>query len=361
MVELGAINSSLSFGADVSGAKTLQANQKAVYCAQGQTHGHEGFLLSLKDAQEMLPSKSRNADVLFPFITGDDLLGQIDGQPTRYVIDFHPRNLFEAQRYSELFETVKKRVLPTRKNAAQEEEERNKKALKANAKAKLNRHHANFLAKWWQLSYPRQELVKTLGRIPRYVCCAQVTKRPIFEFISSEIRPNAALVVFPFADDYSFGILQSNFHWEWFTSRCSTLKGDSRYTSDTVFNTFPWPQKPTSQQVADVAKCAVKLRNVRRQVMKENQWSLRDLYRASEQPGKNPLKDAQDALDRMVAEAYGAGKAATPLVFLLGLNAQLARLESEGIEIVGPGLPSHARSDKSFTTSDCVEMSLETL
>jgi hypothetical protein len=139
------------------------------------------------------------------------------------------------------------------------------------------------------------------------------------------------------------------------------LKGDSRYTSDTVFDTFPWPQKPTSQQVAAVAKCAVKLREVRRQVMRANQWSLRELYRASEQPGKNPLKDAQEALDGVVAEAYGAGKAVNPLAFLLGLNAQLAGLESEGIEIMGPGLPSHAGSSRSFTTSDRVEMSLDIL
>jgi hypothetical protein len=31
--------------------------------------------------------------------------------------------------------------------------------------------------------------------------------------------------------------------------------------------------------------------------MEENEWSLRDLYRTLDLPGKNPLKDAQDALD----------------------------------------------------------------
>lgn len=42
-----------------------------------------------------------------------------------------------------------------------------------------------------------------------------------------------------YADDYSFGVLQSTFHWIWFINRCSTLKGDPRYTSNTVFDTFP--------------------------------------------------------------------------------------------------------------------------
>ena len=49
-------------------------------------------------------------------------------------------------------------------------------------------------------------------------------------------------MVFPFADDYSFGILQSGIHWAWFTAKCSTLTERFRYTSDTVFDTFPWPQ-----------------------------------------------------------------------------------------------------------------------
>ena len=41
-------------------------------------------------------------------------------------------------------------------------------------------------------------------------------------------RPSAvndALRVFPFADDYTFGVLQSAFHWVWFVNRCSTPKG----------------------------------------------------------------------------------------------------------------------------------------
>jgi len=45
--------------------------------------------------------------------------------------------------------------------------------------------------------------------------------------------------VFSFADDYSFGILQSGIHWAWVVAKGSTLKGDQNYTSDTVFDTFP--------------------------------------------------------------------------------------------------------------------------
>lgn len=82
-------------------------------------------------------------------------------------------------------------------------------------------------------------MIEKIESLPRYIVCSRVTKRSIFEFVSFDIRPNDALQVFSLADDYSFGILQSGIHWLWFTEKCSSLKGDSRYTSESVFNTFP--------------------------------------------------------------------------------------------------------------------------
>jgi hypothetical protein len=95
-------------------------------------------------------------------------------------------------------------------------------------------HHANFLKQWWLLGWARAEIIQHISKLPRYISCGQVTKRPIFEFISADIRPNAACMVFPFADDYSFGVFQSGIHWLWFTTKCSTLTERFRYTSDTV-------------------------------------------------------------------------------------------------------------------------------
>ena len=126
-------------------------------------------------------------------------------------------------------------------------------------------------------------MVSKINGIKRYIVCSRVTKRPIFEFVSSAIRPNDSLNVFPLDDDYSFGIFQSSFHWEWFIERCSTLKSDYRYTSDTVFDTFVWPQwgvlqlpdspKSTPKQpqlkikyAVEVAKAARDLRQIRNQI-----------------------------------------------------------------------------------------------
>lgn len=350
------INSALSLAVDLASAKSLSTNVNSQACFQGQTHGHKGFLISREEAESHFRSDKKYKDVLFPYLTADELLGNSDSLPERYVIDFRKYDIFSAKKFSELFNRIQNAVLPERKAAAKKEKERNEAAIAKNPKAKVNHHHANFLKKWWKLSYPRDELMDIVETLPRYCVCGQVTKRPIFEFVSSEIHPNAALVVFTLADDYSFGILQSSTHWEWFVARCSTLKGDFRYTSNTVFDSFPWPQKPTRSQVEAIAKAAVALRQMRRKVMKENKWSLRELYRTMEETPNNPVSEMHEKLDFAVRLAYGMKKNADVLAFLLDLNLKLAEREGNGETIIGPGLPPIIENPKKYVTEDCVRM-----
>jgi type II restriction/modification system DNA methylase subunit YeeA len=349
------IGPSLSFELDVSSAMRIEANAAHGGCFQGQTHGHKGFLVQPHDAKLRIAEHPEYAEVLFPFLIADDLIGERDAKPTRYVIDFQGKDIVEAQRYGDLFARIQRAVLPDRQKAAENEEARNKSVLDENPKAKVNSHHANFLRKWWVLSYAREDLIRALSRLPRYIVCGRVTKRPIFEFVDVRIRPNDALQVFPYADDYSFGILQSDTHWSWFVARCSTLKSDFRYTSNTVFDSFPWPQAPSEKAVKRVADAAVALRTRRNELRASHNLSFRELYRSLELPGDHPLKVAHSILDEAVRSAYGMTKDADSLAFLLNLNAQVASAEADGQEVQGPGLPDLIKSDEAYITDDCVE------
>jgi hypothetical protein len=88
--------------------------------------------------------------------------------------------------------------------------------------------------------------------------------------------------------------------------------------------------------------------------MTENQWSLRNLYRTLDLPGKNPLRDAQNDLDAAVRAAYGMKAKADPLAFLLALNQDVAAHEATGEGVVAPGLPACVEDAGSFITADCV-------
>jgi hypothetical protein len=350
------ISSALSYGFDVTKASVLRANAKSNGCYQGQTHGHKAFLIEADEAKAAIRANPITADVLFPFLIAKDFLARKDGLPSRYVIDFGDRDVLEAAKYKQLFDHVKGNVLPTRKQAAKTEAERNKPVIDANPDAKVNLHHANFLKRWWGLSYRRSDLMAVLSKLSRYIVCGRVTKRPIFEFISSDIHPNDALSVFPFDDDYSFGILHSDIHWAWFTERCSTLREDYRYTSTTVFDSFPWPQAPSKVDVKAIADASRRVRKVRGELRKKHGMSLRELYRSAELPGIHPLDAAHDELDAAVRKAYGMKPKADPLKFLFDLNQQLAASEAKGEPIVGPGLPNAFQSEKSLRSSDCLMM-----
>lgn len=353
--DLDEIGASLSFSTDVTNARSIKVNMRLGGCFQGQTHGHESFLLTLDETRAEIDFDSRNAEVLFPYLITNDLIGKKDSMPSRYVLDFHPRELLEAHSYKSLIIRIQKTVLPDREKAAKEEEGRNREALKVNPNAKVNHHHANFLNKWWLLSYPRTEMISAITKLKRYIVCGRVTKRPIFEFLSPSIRPNDSLIVFPYEDDYSFGILQSKIHWLWFINRCSTLKGDPRYTSNTVFDTFPWPQSSTLKAMAKVANSAVALRKLRLEMKAKHNLSFRELYRTLDLPGASPLKDAHEKLDEAVRESYGMTKTEEPLAFLLDLNHSVVSQEDAGELIVGPGLPLNIKEREKFITEDCLE------
>jgi hypothetical protein len=354
--EFPSINSSLSFGIDVSRAKPISANADPKACFQGQTHGHKGFLLAPDRAIALYREDDRNRDVIFPFLTENDMLSTFPPSPKRYVIDFRPRDLIESSKYGTPFAIVKNAVLPDRQQAAEKEEKRNEKVLKNNPDARVNVHHANFLKQWWLLSWAREEMIDEIKRLTRYITCGRVAKRPIFEFISPDIHPNDACMVFPFEDDYSFGILQSGIHWAWFVAKCSTLTERFRYTSDTVFDTFPWPQSPAPADVVRVADASKALRTVRRKLMEEANLTFRKLYRLAELPGKNALKDAQSELDAAVRSAYGMSGTQDPLAFLLALNEQVSLLEAKGSPVQAPGIPSGVEDAASLVSLDRMEV-----
>jgi hypothetical protein len=341
--ELGTINSALSPGLDVSRARALTANEKPQSCFNGQMIGHKAFLISREQRAEMARRDPSTLKVTFPYLNGITALTGADLD--RCVIDFEQRDRFEAEKYNEAFAWVTAHVLPDRERKAQEGKD---------SEGNLRPHHKAFLSRWWQLSFGRPELISRISAIPRYIACSLVTKRAIFVFVSSEIRPSNLLQVFAFADDYSFGVLQSGIHWDWFKNKSSKLKGDYGF-GEGVWNTFPWPQKPTREQIKAVAEAAVALRALRRETMRKLKYSLRGLYRTLDQPGDNPLRDAHARLDAVVRAAYGMTEDADPLAFLLECNLACAAKEKAGEKITPPGLPLPAKEHGAFVTEDCIE------
>jgi hypothetical protein len=334
------ISSSLSDKTDLKSAKVLNVNRGSCVVCQGITPGHEGFVLSRERALALIKGDRKSKKVLAPYLVGREVLSG-DGKPNRFLIDFDQASLFEAQEYCGAFEYVRDFVLPDIRSRAAEEHE-------------SESAHKDQISRWWLHWRPRDELKAAIRRIPRFLVCSRVTKRPIFIFIDSEIRPGDALQAFAFSDDYSFGVLQSNAHWQWFIAKCSKLKSDFRYTPESVFDTFPWPQSPTLAQTDAVAEAGRQVRRVRVDALSKVEGGLRAVYRLLELPGKNPLKEVQDALDGAVLAAYGFSPKKDLLAQLLALNLEVARREEAGEPVTAPGIPPGYPDPARLVTEDCI-------
>jgi len=331
----------------VTAALNLNCNTSPQQYFTGQMIGHSEFLVDRETRRRILDQSPSNKAVLFPYLNGDDFLS---GTPTfdRYVIDFGTRDQIEAKGYSAAFRHVELNVLPSRIANAEAGKD---------ASGKQRSHHKQFLEHWWLLSFGRPDLIARISRRKRFLVCSRVTKRPVFVFVSSSIRPGDALSCFPFDDDYTFGVIQSKLHWVWFTQKCSKLTERFRY-GEAVWNTFAWPQSPAAKDVKTVAAAGREVRRIRDEALKKIKGGLRAVYRTLELPGHNPLKDAHAALDAAVLAAYGFSAKKDLLQQLLDLNLKVAARIDRNEPVTAPGIPPDFPNPKSLITEDCIHPSV---
>ena len=396
--ECDEINSALSDETDVSGAKTLQCNLEPPISFNGQMLGHKGFLLTAEQRAKIISTDQTSKEVIFPYLNGEEML--TGGTPDRFVLDFTTKNQLEAAAYRSAFEWVKTNVLPDRESKAQ---------AGADKDGNVRPHHKAFLTRWWQLSFGRPELVSLIEKLPRYLVISLVSKRPIFVFVSSEIRPSNLLQTFVLADDYSFGVLSSDVHWRWFQCKSSKLTERFRF-GEGIWNTFPWPQfeigsapapgaadralavgaggRPSAEatskspesrvtpkgcregaatdtrgacapqtiaKIDAVAAAARELRRVRAEALPKIKGGLRALYRTLELPGANPLKDAHAALDTAVLTTYGFNPKRDLLAQLLALNQAVAAKIENWESVTAPGVPKNYPDASKLVTVDCIQ------
>jgi SAM-dependent methyltransferase len=324
-LETDFINSSLRPNIDVRHARKLPPNLAPQTCFQGQTPGvSDYFVLDQIRRDGLVAGDASSGRYIHPFLGGRDMLER----PTvdRWVIDIDNSDLISATSSApKLMEYLNKNVLPERQKVAAKKAQKSIEILAANPNAKVNRHHENFLARWWQLDYRRTALIDRIEKMDRYIATSRVAswrRATVFSYVDSSVRPGDSLSVFTLDDDYSFGILSSSIHRTWFEARCSTLKSDLRYTSTTVWDSFPWPQTPSDRNVRDIVKIVCEILDERQRYLDEG-LSLKSQYDTLRQPGRSRLRDLHSELDTAVMMTYGFSSSEDLLTQLLALNQDI--------------------------------------
>ena len=328
LVECLNINSSLSKEVSLSEAHSLECNKTPKLSYQGQTVGHDAFVIDERKRFELISKDSSSRLVIFPYLNGQVLLTDIKTRD--FVIDFQDMAIEEASKFKEVFAYVKKTVLPDREKKAESGK---------TSEGKRRSHHVGFLKKWWQHSFPRPELISKITKLDRYLACSIGTKRPLFVFVSPQIRPSNLVQVFCLQDDYSFGVLTSNVFWEWFKGKSSKLGGTTPRYGDDLWNSFPWPQNIDESSALKVASISRDIQQVRSDYISSTDGGLRRLYQSIETPGDSRLKELHFNLNKAVMDLYGIHSEDTIYSKLLALNNKIFSKIKNKEAVNGPGLP----------------------
>jgi SAM-dependent methyltransferase len=306
--KVGFINSSLTTNSDVSKALKLQSNRNKSF--QGIIPVGKGFYIDEKQAQLWISQDSKNRNVLKQSCSADDLTDNPHGNPSRWIIDFNDMSLEDASDYKLPFEHLKNTVKSERDN-------NRRKTTKFN---------------WWKFGEKRPAMRKTIDCLSHYFIVPRHSKW--FIFIPAEINwlPADSTTVVTSDDYYILGILTSNIHRLWVKAQSSTLKGDTRYTNTTCFETFPFPQIVSKNIVQQIRNKTIELHEYRTQQMDKKQWGITKLYNEFFHESKSDLSQLHQQLDELVMQAYNFKADDDILAKLLELNLELAAKEKEMLE-----------------------------
>ncbi len=311
--EVNLINSSLTSLTDVTQAKTLKANLNI--CFQGIIPIGKGFIITEKEAEEFIKNNPKNKKIIKLFSMGANLAQNVNGIPERWIIDFNDLSLEDASDYSLPFEHIKKNVKPER------EKNRAKRARKY----------------WWQLFAPRPAMREAIKNLAYYFAVPRVSKWAIFIPFNINWLPGDLNIIVASEDYYILGILTSKIHRLWMNAQNSTLGETTRYTNTTCFETFPFPQKLTSEIVKKIRETMIKLHQYRRDQMEKKQWGITQLYNKFFAEKSSQLYKLHQQLDQLVMSAYGFQESDDILGKLLELNLELAQKEAKEKKIIGCG------------------------
>ncbi len=315
--EVESISSALKSEISVTTAQKLIAN-KSVSFESCQLAG-KGFIIPEEEAKRWIAEDPKNKNVLKPMIDGKSLVNPVE--KLNWVIDFNDISIEEASEYEQPSRKVKEKVKPER--------DRNQRDAR-----RVN---------WWKYGEKRPGMRKALDGLSCYFAVPKISKFVMFMPVSIAILPCEANMVVAADDFYILGILTSKLHRLWVKAQSSTLKGDTRYTNTTCFETFPFPQNPGIQLVEQIRATTQELHQYRTQQMEAKQWGITTLYNKFFNEPTSQLYKLHAKLDQQVMQAYGFKPGDDILEKLLELNLELAETENQGQSIIGPWAPNKGR------------------
>jgi len=324
-VQRGVINADLSIGADLTKAQALLSNA-GLACPGVKLHG-AGFQVTAKEAKQLGLGHRRGLGAhIRPYRNGRDLTAHARHMMVIDLLGLTTKQI--RQDYPEVYQHLLTHVKPERD---------------------VNNRPA-YRDFWWIFGEPRKEFRPALEGVRRYIATVETAKHRVFQFLDVSILPDNMLVVVASDDAASLAILSSRQSAAWIAAQGGVLEDRPRYTKSRCFDPFPFPDL-SARLRRKLRDAGEELDALRKRVLTDHpDVTLTGLYNvlekltvgamltAKDEDVKHRglvliLKELQETIDRLTAEAYGwpanLGDDEV-LERLVVLNAGRAREEAAG-------------------------------
>lgn len=276
------ITTSLEPGSRATGTPhRLAENQGLAYL--GHHVNGMGFIMTGEEAAELCARDGRSADVIHPYLVGQDLNQRPDCSASRQIINFHDWDLEEVGQYRGALQRVRQLVKPER-------DTRNRES------------HRKY---WWRYADYRRGLEHAIARLDRVIVITLVSKVVMPVMVPTRQVFAHLLGVFATDDTGLLAFLSSAPHYWWAISRASTMKGDLRYTPSDVVETLPRPEV-----TAEMRELGGRLDSFRQELMLARKAGLTATYNLVHDQGCTDadiveLREIHREIDEAVVRAYG--------------------------------------------------------
>jgi hypothetical protein len=209
--------------------------------------------LTHKAADMLRLADSRNGEVVFPLITGQEINNTPDQRPGRSIINFHDWSLELAATYHAPFEIVERLVKPERQSS--------------NRAVRRDR--------WWQYAERAAGLNSAIRPLARCFVAAVVTKYLNFSYAPTDAVFTHKLYVFATDRWDLYTVVQSSLHEAWARKYSGTLGQTLNYSPTDCFVTFAFPDILWQDQLASIGE---RYHEHRKSLMLSLWLGLTDIY-----------------------------------------------------------------------------------
>ncbi|MGX6511630.1 Eco57I restriction-modification methylase domain-containing protein [Rhodococcus sp. SJ-2] len=247
-------------------------------------HG-DGFVVEPGVAREWIEADPSNAQVVLPYLVGDDVNNSPNFSASRWVIDFTGLSELEASRYKLPYDHAHERVRPFRMKATG--------ALRE---------------KWWLYKRSAPAMRSAIALLPRALVVSQVGKHIMPARVDTKQIFDQRLIVFASGELAMLGLLSSSIHFIWGVKYSSTLGTNITYTPSGAWATLPLPE--FTRELQDISRV---LDDERSAMMSERNLGLTKTYNLVDDrtlefgidENIDRLRAIHVEIDKAVMDAYG--------------------------------------------------------